>query len=377
VAYAAQLGTIPFWIFCTILVLADFVANVPVFNELLPSSPVGAQALQNIETNAAANPETYGWTTFWARLGMQLDASILAFSVVLFLVVLGHFFGAALRTIVALHRARPVVDDELLLKHRHQPAVVAWLSLAGILTIVTVLFLARAGIESASRERLARVEASVTAKRQQLAEAQQRNDPTIVQQLEVERQTLEGLMPVLRARHEYAVAIASINWPIAALNLVLALCAALLAYQHKSESLELDPAHSAQAPGARERYRLVRSEVESERGAICGVVSVIDTRIKRIRHLGESRPLLRADGKAERLRSIIPMFRAENARARGLDTRSILAFQAPVPDIIPVVDESAFQLPDVFDASLNRYGELQAEFLRLERERVAATETIA
>jgi hypothetical protein len=198
---------------------------------------------------------------------MQLDASILAFSVVLFLVVLGHFFGASLRTIVALHRARPAVDDELLLKHRHQPAVVAWLSLAGILTIVTVLFLARAGIETASRERLQRAEAAVVVKRQQVADAQGRNDPALVQQLEVERQTLEGLVPVARARHEYSVAIASINWPIAALNLVLALCAALLAYQHQSENLELDPTHSAQSPGARERYRRLRWEVDAERGA--------------------------------------------------------------------------------------------------------------
>ena len=379
VAYAARLGSIPFWIFCAILVLADFVANVPVFSELLPSSPIAAQALQNIETNAAANPETYGWTTFWAKLGMHLDASILAFSVVLFLVVLGHFFGGALRTIVALHRARPVVDDELLLKHRHQPTVVAWLSLAGIFTIVTVLFLARAGIESASRERLVRAESAVTAKRAQLAEAQQRNDPTLVQQLDVERQTLEGLVPVVSARHEYATAIASINWPIAALNLVLALCAALLAYQHQSENLELDATYSAQAPAARERYRGLRAQVEDERGTICGIVSVIDTGITHIRHLSESRPLVRGgtDGKAERLRGVIPMFRAENARARGLDTRAILAFHAPVPDVVPAVDESSFSLPDTFNESLKRYDELRAEFLKREREREAATEVIA
>jgi hypothetical protein len=376
VAYAARLGSIPFWGLCTILVLADFVANVPVFNELLPSSPVTAQALQNIETNAAANPETYGWKTFVAKLTMHLDASILAFSVVLFLVVLGHFFGSSLRTIVALHRARPLVDDELLHKHRHQPTVVAWLSLAGILTIVTVLFLARAGIESASNERLTRAEAAVVAKRQQVAEAQQRSDPTLVQQLDVERQTLEAQVPVLRARHEYAVSIASINWPIAALNLVLALCAALLAYQHQSENLELDPTHSAQAPAARERYRVLRTTVEEERAYICALTSEIDTRLKRITHLSESRPLLRVDGKAARLRSIIPMFRSENARARGLDTRSIVAFQAPIPDVIPVVDDSAFGLPAVFDESVQRHADLQSRFLTLEGEREAATETI-
>ncbi|MGH7677641.1 MAG: hypothetical protein ACRENU_04175 [Gemmatimonadaceae bacterium] len=377
VAYAARLGSIPFWLFCAILVLADFVANVPVFNELLPSSPVAMQALQNIETNATANPETYGFTTFFARLGMHLDASILAFSVVLFLVVLGHFFGSALRTIVALHRARPIVDDELLHKHRHQPTVVAWFSLAGILTIVTVLFLARAGIEPATRARLAGGEAAVVAKRQQVAEAQQRNDLALVQQLDVERQTLEGQVPVLRARHEYAVSIASINWPIAALNLVLALCAALLAYQHQSETLELDPAHTVRAPAARERYRALRTSVEDERASVCALASDIDTRLRRTRHLAESRPLLRADGKAARLRGVIPLFRAENARTRGMDTRSILAFQAAVPDVIPGVDESAFQLPDVFEDSLKRYGDLQSRFLELEGEREAATETIA
>jgi hypothetical protein len=377
VAYASRLGSIPFWALCTVLVLADFVANVPVFNELLPSSPVAAQALQNIETNATANPETYGWNTFWARLGMHLDASILAFSVVLFLVVLGHFFGAAIRTIVALHRTRPVVDDELLLKHRYQPTVVAWLSLAGIFTIVSVLYLARDRIEQSSQERLTRVEAQASAKRQELAEAQQSNDATLVQQLEVERQTLEGLVPVLRARHEYAVSIAAINWPIAALNLVLALCAALLAYLHQSENLELDATHSAQAPAARERYGTSRKDVQDERGAVCELVSEIDTRIKRIAHLSESRPLLRAEGKAERLRRVIPMFRAENARARGLDTRSILAFQAAVPELVAEVDETAFRVPDVFEESRNRYGDLQSEFLKLERDREAATETIA
>lgn len=371
VAYASRLGTIPFWFFCTILVLADFVANVPVFNELLPSSPVAAQAIQNIETNAAANPGSYGWTTFWARLGMQLDATILAFSVVLFLVVLGHFFGASLRTIVALHRARPNVDEELLHRHRHQPTVVAWLSFIGIVTICSVLFLARDRIEEASRARLARAEAAVVAKRQEVSDAQARNDATQVQQLDVERQTLEAQIPVLRARHEYAVSIAAINWPILALNLVLALCAALLAYQHQSESLELDATHTAQAPPARERYSKSRTAVEEERGAICALTSEIDTSLKRVLHLSEARPLLRAEGKAERLRGVIPLFRAENARARGMDPRSILAFQAPVPEVIPAIDDSALGLPEEYEESVKRYGELQGQFLELEGKREA------
>src|SRR5262245_33416860 len=191
VAYTARLGTAPFWIFCTILVLADFVANVPVFNELLPSSPVATQALQNMEINAAADPGSYGWKTFLAKLGMHLDASILAFSVILFLVILGHFFGSSIRTIIALHRAESYVHDELLL-HKRQPKFVAWSSFLGIVTIVAVLFLARGGIESAAAGRLLRVESSLAQVRQQLTTAQANNDPTRVQQLDIERQKLEA-----------------------------------------------------------------------------------------------------------------------------------------------------------------------------------------
>jgi hypothetical protein len=70
------------------------------------------------------------------------------------------------------------------------------------------------------------------------------------------------------------------------------------------------------------------------------------------------------------------MFRAENARARGLDTRSILAFQSPVPEVAAAVDDSACPLPAVVGESLKRYEDLKVEFLRLERERAAGTESV-
>jgi hypothetical protein len=374
IAYTARLGAAPFWLGCTVLVLADFVANVPVFNELLPSSPVATQALQNMETNAAADPGSYGWKTFLARLGMHLDATILAFSIILFLVILGHFFGSSFRTMVALHRAEPYVNDELLHRHGRQPKFVAWASLLGIITIVGVLYLARGGIASTAAERLTRVETSLVQIREQLSVAQANKDPTRVQQLDIERQKLEAIEPVLQARHEYAVSIAALNVPILALNIVLALCAALLAYLRQAESFEVEAPRPTQSGPVRDRYVASRAAVENGRGNICDLASQIYTCIWRVRALTEVGPLLDAGAKAERLRTIVPSFRAENARIRGLDTRNIHAFQ-PVPPSIPEANiPTPFRVPELFTETLERYDHLLTEFRRMERDREVATE---
>jgi hypothetical protein len=373
-AYASRLDSVAFWIFCAILVLADFVANVPVFNELLPSSPIATQALQNFETNAAAVPQSYGWTTFWARLTMHLDASILAFSIVLFLVILGHFFGSSLRTIVALHRTESHIDDELLLRHKRQPRLVAWGSLTGIVIIVAVLFMARDRIAATSGDRLQAAQTALTNASRQLADAQTQRDLRRIEQLDLERQKLEASVPVLQARHDYALTIASINLPIGALNLVLALCAALLAYLHQSESLEVDGQRLPRSVAARQTFTSCREDVEQGRGRICELASDIDTRIKRIHHLIDSRPLLEPEAKLERLRGIIPIFRTENSRSRGLDARSIRAFLIPPEDMVPDTHvQSPFRVPDLFVESQERYGVLQDEFRSLERDRIAST----
>ncbi len=373
-AYTALLGGLAFWLFCSILVLADFVANVPVFNELLPSSPIAAQALENMERNAAANPTTYGLKVFFERFVMHPDASILAFSVILFLVVLAHFLGRSLRTITALHRTEAYVDEELIVRHRHQPKLVACGSVLGIAMIVGVLFFARGGIESTSQSRLTSATIALSQLKDSLNVAKQRNDPTGVQQLDIKRQNREATIPLLQARHEYAVSIAALNRPILFLNMSLALCAALLGYLHHSESLEVEPARSSLARPARERYNASRAAVEEERGRIGNLEADIDAHIRRVHHLAEARPLLNADGKAERLRSVIPLFRAENASARGMDTRSIRAFDT-APSIVANGElDAPFRIPKLFTESAERTERLRSEFRQLERDREAASE---
>jgi hypothetical protein len=370
-AYIPLVGFWAFWIFCIILVAADFVANVPVFNELLPSSPQAIDALDKIETNAAANPLTYGQKIFWARFIMHLDASILAFSVILFLVILAHFVGRSLRTLTALHRSEAYVDEELIVRHRHQPLLVAWAGTAGVMMIVAVLFVARGGMASASLGRLERARTAVMETRTQL---EQQNDPTRIKELQIRLQDREAIERLLQNRHDYATSITALNWPILLLNLALAICAGLLGYLHHAESLEVDPARASLTRPARDRHSAAIAALQGARGQFCDLQSEIDGRIRRVHHLAESRPLLNAEGKAERLRSVIPLFRAENARARGLDTRSIRAFGPPPEISLNGELQAGFRIPQLFAESRDRNERLRAEFEKLEREREAAEE---
>jgi hypothetical protein len=121
-----------------------------------------------------------------------------------------------------------------------------------------------------------------------------------------------------------------------------------------------------------------RSDVESQRGVICELTSEIEAGVSRVQHLVESEPLSEADGKVHRLTRVIPLFRSENARARGMDPRSIKAFTAATPEIIPPADlRTPFHAPDSLPAFVGKYEELRASFASLEREREAATEVAA
>ncbi|HEX6058759.1 MAG TPA: hypothetical protein VFZ11_07045, partial [Gemmatimonadaceae bacterium] len=139
-AYHSSMGRVAFWLFMPLLVLADFVANVPVFNELLPSPAQADRVLANWVADGADSPLGYGLRTFFGRLVLHLDATVLAFSVILFLVFMGHILGGSLRTLVALGGSDAQVDDRLLHEHRRRPVIPAWASFVAIVATLTVLY---------------------------------------------------------------------------------------------------------------------------------------------------------------------------------------------------------------------------------------------
>ena len=67
--------------------------------------------------------------------------------------------------------------------------------------------------------------------------------------------------------------------------------------------------------------------------------------VGRVEHLIRSSPLDQWPAKARRLSAVIPMFRADNARLRGMDSASILSFRQPPPLDLPTFEaEKAFQM---------------------------------
>lgn len=378
VSYGSHMGVVAYWLLMPCLVAADFVANVPVFNELLPASATADKALQNLEINASATPLFYGVKSFFGRLLIHPESTILAFSVILLLVYLGHQAGASIRTIVALHGSESKVSDELLLHHQRRPRLPAWASVVGVLALVGFLLAARHMIEPAARGRLAAAQGQLAGVSSQLAAAQTAGNAERVQELDIQRQQLEVDVNSLRARHDYTQIVSGANVPIAILNLVLALCAGIAAYQHQSEVLEIEPLRTPTAAAIRARYVAARTAVEELRGAICTLTAQFDQGSSRIQHLLDARPLQDADGKTARLKRVIPSFRAENARARGLDTRDVKAFAREAPEVIPQLDiDTPLHVPETLPRALERYSDISAQFETLERDREAATEVAA
>ena len=90
------------------------------------------------------------------------------------------------------------------------------------------------------------------------------------------------------------------------------------------------------------------------------------TEAGRINHLLESHPLRDWQGKQDRLQSVILQFRGENARLRGLDPASVIAFAQPSRVVFPEVNEDEeLRRPTELNQLLRELSEVEAEFVRV------------
>ena len=86
----------------------------------------------------------------------------------------------------------------------------------------------------------------------------------------------------------------------------------------------------------------------------------------RINHLLESRPARDWQAKQDRLQSVIVQFRGDNARLRGLDTASILAFKQPGTILFPDVDDDEeLRRPTELDQLLQDLSHVESDFARV------------
>lgn len=329
-----------YWVLIGLLVLVDWVANVPVFSELLPKDPGAEAAWRHIAADSEQYGALGGLYRAAARAAHHPDASVLALGIIVFLVFLAHVFGEAVRRRTSLDEAEAPAAATTIRGHRRQFGFAALASLVGVIAVLGFLWLARYQLERSTARGVAEVEAQITAIQQELATARAAEDLVAIGEAERRLEDARHVRAQRLDRADYADVIARMNWPILLLNFVLAVAAALAAYLATRDSLHgrLDNPRAAEL---RRELRGLRYDEARHREALARLDVAIRREFAAANYLLHSRPLQGWEAKLDRLRAVIPRFRIENARARGIDAANIAAFQKPVTFAIAPGDEDA------------------------------------
>jgi hypothetical protein len=185
----------------------------------------------------------------------------------------------------------------------------------------------------------------------------------VQRQLDLEQQLEAGRSRVKdwEERARYARDIGMMNIPILILNLVLALTAVTASYCVAAPKIVEGKLTDPIVPELKSKVATLRLEVINQRQLLRTLDAQIQNSISRSKYLAGTRPLAEWRAKAQRLNAVVTLFRAENARFRGVDPESIIAFRQRSSIEFPTVPDERFQLPV-------ELGTLEEEFklLRLE-----------
>jgi len=356
-----------FWTMIVLLMIVDLVANIPIFHELVPHEANEELLWQEL----TARSERYGlWAGAYrvaARLLFAPDITLLALGVVAFLVFSAHVTGEALRQRIALREEDSPVARIGIRSHRRQWALPAVGGAVAAAMVITFLFVSRIIVAEAARDRYDDAVAQVTRLEGDLARARAAADLDAITEVETALPTARAVLADRERKLEYATGIAAMNRPILILNLVLALAAALASYLAKetriTDGRREDPGERAIV----ERIASLRVRARHERDAIRAAGERAAASLARAQRLLDARPLRGWEAKAERLRGVIPLFRAENARLRGVDPANIAAFRREPTTPFPTIDpEMPFPVPDDLPRRAAELERLEAELAALD-----------
>ncbi|MGH7477255.1 MAG: hypothetical protein ACRELD_13360 [Longimicrobiales bacterium] len=354
-------GGFGYWAAITLLVLVDWVANVPVFQELLPQDAAAEGAWQQMAADAELRGNFGGLVRVWYRVLFAPDVAILALGVIIFLVVLAHMVGISARRILALRTDDVPEANRSVRQYRRQFWVPLGASLVGGVLVILFLYQARETIERLAAERRATVVAEIQQLDRELSEARERNDMEAVASLAQARPSREAELRLREERAAYAERIAATNTPIAILNTVLFLTAALLGYLKAKDNVVAKDPEDPRVADARNRLveheRLERSSIESAHE----LAKNIDRELTSAEFLVSARPFEHWEGRRDRLGRAIELFRSENARLRGIDPANVAAFrERPAFSVAVPEAHNRFRLPADFDEIKQAHQQLTA-----------------
>ena len=352
---------------CVFLLLAiiDWIANVPIFSELLPAEFGSRQIWEQIAIAAEKSGATGGIKVVWHRLLFHPDVSIFALGVVVFLMLMAHFEGEAIRRWIVFNP-----DDEPLLAptlraHRRQTFVPMISAFVGIFLAISFLYFSRSKLIEATSIGLNQAQHEVEDANSKVAEAKSpQGDLEKLPQLQQRANQLKSNLDDWRERDRFAKDIGTMNRPILLLNIVLALTALTAAYCAATPNITEGKLVDPHIPELKSRLSSLRLEVVNQRQLLRTLDSCVQTSIARAKYLAGTRPLAEWEAKAQRLNAVVTLFRAENARARGVDPESIIAFRQRSAIDFPAVPNDAFQIPAELASLEQEFRELRNELQR-------------
>lgn len=350
-----------------LLVAVDWVANVPVFQELLPQDADLSSAWQVLAAEAELHGALAGFYRMWYRIALSPEVALLALGVIVFLVVLAHIFGESVRRIVAVSEQDVPEAGRSVRQYRRQFWIPATVGLVGGIAVVTFLFLARQEIATFAETRLTAVNEEITALDTRIASATEAENMSEVARLSALRPELEDEQATREERVAYAERIRATNVPIAILNAVLFLTAALLGYLKVRDEVTAADPQDPRMVDLLARKRELRESVERHRERIRDGDREAREGIAWAEFLAQSKPFEDWDGRRDRLSRVTSMFRDVNARMRGIDPQNIAAF-ATEPRLEIAVPEAhgRFRLPSDFGAVKERHLALLQRWSRSE-----------
>ncbi|CAN5784836.1 hypothetical protein BH23GEM11_BH23GEM11_08760 [soil metagenome] len=300
--------------------MVEFFANAPVFSALLPRDTITERQLRLLSETSEGM--FAGIERVFAHIFLKPDAALLAAGVIVFLCVLAHFFGHSLRELVIQWDPRSR-KDRVATRSALESAVPMVITGIGLALTLTVLFEARVMLGSVGEERYAQDTALVEELRREAGWLRADGNLVEANQLENRAVDTEEVAGELR---EYSASMARMSFPILLLNLTLVLCAIAAAYFHKQDA----------------RVEKFNEDVfEEDRKALVSQAEELAEQInvllaELMRDIRRLRSAVTVDSGAEwravvpQLEAVVALYRAENGRARGMESRAIPEFRKPI-----------------------------------------------
>ena len=353
-----------FWIFAGILAAAEFTANFPVFRLLLPMDSTLTQLAQSLGEAAESNSWLAGPLVVFQDMLLHFEAFVVALVAVVILVLLGKTAGSSIRSVVAFSTRESPLASTSIRSNRRQNLVVFIGAIAGVAFVLTFLYSARAQIAQTAADRVHADSLSL----QQAQAAQIAAGTDLTKTAATTQRELEASRVLQNHSDDaaYAITVQRINQAILWLNLGLVLAAMTLGFVYKQEELSDKRGEHPILGLMRARIKRLDADALKLKQAAQDAQNGALTEAGRINHLVRSNPLRDWRGKQERLQSVIPLFRGENARQRRIDPASILAFQEPYVIPLPELDENVeLRTPVEFDQLMLELDNLTREYARV------------